>query len=60
RPRRQRSSPTGAHDRLRFDCEHDAIGGYRHIAIDRDGDRYGCVAYMATLGGHTVVGFYAP
>jgi hypothetical protein len=46
------------HDRSRFDCADDAINGYLRAGLDRDVGRFGCVAYMATLGDRTVVGFY--
>ncbi len=39
----------GAHDRSRFDCADDAINAYLRTGLDRDVERYGCVAYMATL-----------
>lgn len=46
------------HDRSRFDCADEAINAYLRAGLDRDVGRYGCITYMATLGDHTVVGFY--
>lgn len=46
------------HDRSRFDCADEAINAYLRSGLDRDVGRYGCVAYMATLGDRIVVGFY--
>jgi len=48
----------GAHDRSRFECADDVINAYLRTGLDRDVGRYGCVAYVATLGDRTVVGFY--
>lgn len=47
-----------SHDRSRFDCGDEAINAYLQVGLDRDVGRYGCVAYMATLGDRAVVGFY--
>ena len=46
------------HARARLDCADDAINAYLRSGLDRDVGRYGCVAYMATLGDRMVVGFY--
>lgn len=46
------------HERSHFDCGHEALNTYLHTGLDRDVGRYGCVAYMATLGDRSVVGFY--
>ena len=46
------------HERSRHDCGHEALNTYLHTGLDRDVGRYGCVAYMATLGDRNVVGFY--
>ncbi len=45
-----------AHDRSRFDCADDVINAYLRTGLDRDVGRYGCVAYMATLGDRTIAG----
>lgn len=46
------------HDRSGFDCGDEAINAYLQSGLDRDVGRFGCVAYMATLGDRSVVGFY--